>query len=116
MLHQLPEISALRAGRLRHQHRGELLLGVHPEVRAGIAGPHELALRARDAAYAVALTHRKAQAEGVALVPSSSSPGCIGWLMNVPRWSEVMRRTVVRLRIRLPSSEPPFSIICEKRK
>jgi hypothetical protein len=49
LLDQLAVIGADRAGRLAHVDGGELLLGVDPEIGSGIAGPHELARRARHA-------------------------------------------------------------------
>src|SRR5262249_55082462 len=67
LLHQLAEVGALRARGLGHQHRGELLLRIDPEVRSGVAGPHELARGTRNAADAIALAHGEAQAERVAL-------------------------------------------------
>src|SRR5467141_3087948 len=40
LLHLLAEVGALRARRLRHQHRGDLLLRIDPEIGAAVARPH----------------------------------------------------------------------------
>src|SRR6516165_3719972 len=66
LLDQLTVIGADRAGRLAHVDGGELLLGIDPEIGSGIAGPHELARRARHAGDPVAGPNRKAQPERVA--------------------------------------------------
>src|SRR5438477_262847 len=58
---------ALRARRLGHQHAGELLLRIDPEVGAGIARPGEVACRAGHAGDAVSGAHGKAEAEAIAL-------------------------------------------------
>src|SRR5207249_6920476 len=65
-LEQLPVIRALRPGGLGHQHRGDLLLRIHPEVRPGVPRPHELAGRTRYAGEARLAADGKAEAEGVA--------------------------------------------------
>src|SRR5207302_928602 len=66
LLDQLAVIGADRAGRLAHVDGGKLLLGVDPEISSGIAGPHELARRARHAGDPAARANRKAEPERVA--------------------------------------------------
>src|ERR1700730_541086 len=66
LLDQLAIVGADRAGRLAHVDGGELLLGVDPEIGSGIAGPHELARRARHTGDPAAGAHRKAEPERVA--------------------------------------------------
>src|SRR6202048_5481563 len=67
LLDQLTIVGADRARRLAHVNGGELLLGVDPEIGSGIAGPHELARRARHAGDPAAGPHRKAE------------PDCVAW-------------------------------------
>src|ERR1041385_9581679 len=62
LLHLLAEIGALRARRLRHQHRGELLLRVDPEIGAAVARPHVLARSAGNRCDAVGEAHLAAEA------------------------------------------------------
>src|SRR5207302_6826743 len=81
LLHELAEIRALRARRLRHQHCGHLLLRVHPEVSAGVARPHELAGRAGHARNSVAGAHREAEAEAVAL-GAEQQLARLNWLLD----------------------------------
>src|SRR2546427_12073358 len=63
LLHLLAEIGALRARRLRHQHRGDLLLRGDPEIRAAVARPHVLARRTGTRANAPGMAHREAEPE-----------------------------------------------------
>src|SRR5262245_63945064 len=58
-------VGADRAWCLAHIDGGELLLRVDPEISAGIAGPHELAGRARHAGDAAGRPYRKAEAERI---------------------------------------------------
>src|SRR5947209_8380789 len=67
LLHLLAEVGALRARRLRHQHCGDLLLRVDPEIGAAVARPHVLARRTRNRGNAVGKAHREAEPESVAL-------------------------------------------------
>src|SRR6516162_7091690 len=66
LLDQLAVIGADRAGRLAHVDGGELLLRIDPKIGSGIAGPHELARRARHAGDPAAWPNRKAEPERVA--------------------------------------------------
>src|SRR3989442_13796520 len=67
LLHLLAEVGALRARRLRHQHRGDLLLRVDPEIGAAVARPHVLARRTGNRGTAVGKAHREAEPDSVAL-------------------------------------------------
>src|SRR6267154_4226837 len=67
LLHLLAEVGALRARRLRHQHRGDLLLRIDPEIGAAVARPHVLARLPGNRRDAVGKTHREAEPESVAL-------------------------------------------------
>src|SRR6267378_2449262 len=63
LLHLLAEVGALRARRLRHQHRGDLLLRVDPEIGAAVARPHVLARRAGNCVFEGYGAHREAEPE-----------------------------------------------------
>src|SRR5467141_1175776 len=67
LLHLLAEVGALRARRLRHQHRGDLLLRIDPEIGAAVARPHVLARGTGNRGDAVGEAHREAEPESVAL-------------------------------------------------
>src|SRR3954470_5077736 len=60
-------VGAARAGGLHHHHGDELLLGIDPEVGAGVPRPGEVAGRARDAGDPLLLSDRDAETERVAL-------------------------------------------------
>src|SRR4029077_4386840 len=65
-LEHLAVIGAYRARRLCHVHRHDLLLGINPEIGAGITTPNESARGPRHTSDPIALTHRKAEAERIA--------------------------------------------------
>src|SRR5258708_38061652 len=67
LLHLLAEVGAWRARRLRHQHRGDLLFRIDPEIGAAVARPHVLARRTGNRGDAVRNAHRDAEPESVAL-------------------------------------------------
>src|SRR3954465_14659484 len=81
-LHHRPEaiaqFDAVGIAHLHHVNGDELLLGIDPEQRAGIARPAVFADRARDRRIADPLTDLEAEAEAQARRPTGPGTGMVG--------------------------------------
>ena len=91
---------------LHHVDRDELLLGIDPEDRAGIARPAIFADRARQRRIADARADLEAQAEAEARRPARPAP----------TWSAVMNSSVLLPMMRLPANAPPLASTMVKRR
>ena len=117
LLDELAVVGAAGARRLAHLDADELLLRVDPEIGAGIPGPHEFAGRSRHAGDARRLGARQSRGRRCSRAcRAEARRASIGAAIRVPRWSEVISAMVGRDITRAPSSWPPLSSICAKRR